>query len=302
MATLRDHFEAALQTTFPHLVINGRASPRLPHTSNMAFVGHDRQAFFMALDMAGLYCSTGSACASGSSEPSPTLLAMQLPKSIVESSLRFSLGPTTAAEIDEALRRISQVIRGQHSLTYHPPSADSSTTIARLHFPPISAEKTRLFLEPATCQSFGKFRPPMGTGNSLILIEFGFRFERIFLPGLWAFFAGARPVIAMDGAVFSHDVFAITRHGMAVPIRSNRSPRQHPTSNKFASDNFINDAKFIVGPENRLTAATIISLVNGDPAWFSPLVLHGPSGTGKSHLARASLNRDPTLFTPLLMN
>jgi cysteine desulfurase len=111
MATLRDQFEAALQTTFPHLVVNGHAAQRLSHTSNIAFVGHDRQALFMTLDMAGLCCSTGSACASGSSEPSPTLLAMQLPKSVVESSLRFSLGPsTTAAEIDEAVRRISRAI------------------------------------------------------------------------------------------------------------------------------------------------------------------------------------------------
>jgi cysteine desulfurase len=114
LSALRDHFEAALQTAFPHLEVNGGKASRLPHTSNIAFVGHDRQALFMALDMTGLFCSTGSACASGSSEPSPTLLAMQLPKSIVESSLRFSLGPTTtAAEIDEAVRRISQVIQGQ---------------------------------------------------------------------------------------------------------------------------------------------------------------------------------------------
>ncbi len=114
LAALRDHFETELQTTFPQLAVNGGTAPRLPHTSNIAFVGHDRQAVFMALDMAGLCCSTGSACASGSSEPSPTLLAMNLSKTIVESSLRFSLGPTTTdAEIDEALRRISQVLHGQ---------------------------------------------------------------------------------------------------------------------------------------------------------------------------------------------
>ena len=58
-------------------VIGGGAE-RLPHTSNIAFVGLDRQALFMALDQAGVACSTGSACASGSSEPSPVLVAMGL--------------------------------------------------------------------------------------------------------------------------------------------------------------------------------------------------------------------------------
>ena len=67
----------------------------------------------MALDMAGVACSTGSACASGSSEPSPVLLAMGLPREIVDSSLRFSLGAdTTESEIDEAGQRISRVVRG----------------------------------------------------------------------------------------------------------------------------------------------------------------------------------------------
>lgn len=114
MATLRDRFEAALRSAYPKCVINGAAAPRLPHTSNIAFVGYDRQALFMALDIAGVCCSTGSACASGSSEPSPTLLAMNLPKEIVNSSLRFSLGTTTTPdEIDEAVRRISSLVAGR---------------------------------------------------------------------------------------------------------------------------------------------------------------------------------------------
>jgi cysteine desulfurase len=64
----------------------------------------------MALDMAGVACSTGSACASGSSEPSPVLTAMGCSKEILASSLRFSLGATTTlAEIDEAIGRILNV-------------------------------------------------------------------------------------------------------------------------------------------------------------------------------------------------
>ena len=111
MRKLRDSFESAVLRTMPRAVINGGNSPRLPHTSNVAFLGHDRQALFMALDLAGVCCSTGSACASGSSEPSPTLLAMNLPREIIDSSLRFSLGSTTTTdEIDEAVRRIQAVL------------------------------------------------------------------------------------------------------------------------------------------------------------------------------------------------
>jgi cysteine desulfurase len=109
--SLRSRLESALRDLFPSAIINGKNAPRLPNTSNAAFVGHDRQALFMALDLAGICCSTGSACASGSSEPSPTLLAMNLPRSVIESSLRFSLGATTTGdEIDEALRWIKAVL------------------------------------------------------------------------------------------------------------------------------------------------------------------------------------------------
>jgi chromosomal replication initiator protein len=97
----------------------------------------------------------------------------------------------------------------------------------------------------------------------------------------------------MDGAVFSHDVFAITRHGTAAPIRAAIiSLDDGPNSNKSPRTNHT-DADFIVGPENRLTAATILSLLNGEPAWFSPLVLYGPSGTGKSHLASCVAESQP---------
>jgi cysteine desulfurase len=62
---------------------------------------------FLALDQAGVACSTGSACASGSSETSPVLVAMGCEQAVLESSLRFSLGATTTAdEVDEAARRI----------------------------------------------------------------------------------------------------------------------------------------------------------------------------------------------------
>jgi len=105
---LRDRLEARLQEGYDRpVVVNGAGALRLPHTSNLALVGQNRQALVMALDLAGVACSTGSACASGSSEPSRTLLAMDCDTDVLAASVRFSLGaPTTVAEIDEAAARI----------------------------------------------------------------------------------------------------------------------------------------------------------------------------------------------------
>jgi cysteine desulfurase len=107
MRTLRDRFEKLILEGWPRAVVIGGNADRLPHTSQIAFVGLDRQVLFIALDQAGVACSAGSACASGSSETSPALLAMGCEDAILTSALRFSLGATTtAANIDEAARRI----------------------------------------------------------------------------------------------------------------------------------------------------------------------------------------------------
>jgi cysteine desulfurase len=107
LASMRDQFEAAILRERPEAVVVGADAPRLPHTSNIAFVGLDRQALQMALDLAGVACSTGSACASGSSEPSPILVAMGLGGAVARGSIRFSLGAlSTPAEVDQAARRI----------------------------------------------------------------------------------------------------------------------------------------------------------------------------------------------------
>jgi cysteine desulfurase len=114
IAKLRDQFEAtlcregALTTCRP--VVIGASAPRLPTTSNIAFVGLDRQQLFLALDQAGVACSTGSACASGSSDASPVHIAMGLDPSVISSALRFSFGvQTTAEQAAEAARRIIQI-------------------------------------------------------------------------------------------------------------------------------------------------------------------------------------------------
>jgi cysteine desulfurase len=111
MRDLRDDFECVLRKNLPTIVIIGEDVPRLPHTSCISFPPLDRQALVMALDLAGVACSTGSACASGSSEPSPTLVAMGLPTAVVNSAIRFSLGAfTTAAEVHSAAERIIKTV------------------------------------------------------------------------------------------------------------------------------------------------------------------------------------------------
>jgi cysteine desulfurase len=120
LTKLRDDFERAIRAGWPAAVVIGAESPRLPHTSNIAFIGLDRQALFIVLDQAGVACSTGSACASGSSEPSSTHLAMGLDRAVSGSALRFSLGVgTTAAEIDEAGRRILKICNDLGSKNLH---------------------------------------------------------------------------------------------------------------------------------------------------------------------------------------
>jgi len=113
LKNLRDRLESGLAAGYwGQIVVNGSAVARLPHTSNLAFLGIERQALLMALDLAGVACSSGSACASGSSEPSAVLAAMGATKAVLDSSLRFSLGATTThEEIDDAIARILDVCR-----------------------------------------------------------------------------------------------------------------------------------------------------------------------------------------------
>ncbi|TWT89081.1 Cysteine desulfurase [Pseudobythopirellula maris] len=112
MRGLRDRFESLVTAADPQAVVVGAGAARLPHVANIAFVGLDRQVMHMALDREAIACSTGSACASGSSEPSPVLTAMGVDNRVVGGSLRFSLGAlTTEREVDEAARRISLVCK-----------------------------------------------------------------------------------------------------------------------------------------------------------------------------------------------
>ena len=112
---LRDRLESGLIAALgPERVVrNGPADEahRLPQTLNLGFPGLDGDALLMQLDLSGIAASLGSACASGSPRPSPTLVAMRVPDDRLRSSVRFSFGATTTeAEIETALARIIAVV------------------------------------------------------------------------------------------------------------------------------------------------------------------------------------------------
>ena len=108
---LRDRLERALLEKIPASRINGNPEHRVPNTISVTFPGAGGEALVIALDLQGIECSTGAACSSGAVEPSHVLTAIGLSDDNARSTLRISLGrPTTAAEIDEAIRIIPEVV------------------------------------------------------------------------------------------------------------------------------------------------------------------------------------------------
>ncbi|HTI49887.1 MAG TPA: cysteine desulfurase family protein [Planctomycetaceae bacterium] len=108
---LRDRLEQGLVDLCRPVVINGSRQRRLPNTLNVAFPGIDGEALLVALDLAGIACSLGSTCASGSAEPAPVLIAMNRSPDVLRSSIRFSVGiDNTDDEIDQAVRIIARAV------------------------------------------------------------------------------------------------------------------------------------------------------------------------------------------------
>jgi len=111
LTTLRDRLQSELSQRCSPVVINSGHAPRLPNTLNIAFPGLDGEALLVALDLAGVCCSLGSTCASGSMEPAAFLVAMGCPPQVYRASVRFSVSiENTAAEIEDAIERIARVV------------------------------------------------------------------------------------------------------------------------------------------------------------------------------------------------
>jgi cysteine desulfurase len=110
LSTLRDRFEQGLDAV-DDVRVHCQSSPRLPNTSHFAVDGVEGEALTIRLDLAGFSVSTGSACASGTVEPSASLLAMGFSAEEALSSLRVSFGLTnTTAEVDRFLAALGEQV------------------------------------------------------------------------------------------------------------------------------------------------------------------------------------------------
>jgi len=108
---LREGFLSKLRCQVPRAVLNGHPSERLPNNLNVSFPGLDAETLLLALDRAGISASSGSACTSGSIEPSHVLQAMALPEDRIGSAIRLTLGrDTTPASISQAVDTLANIV------------------------------------------------------------------------------------------------------------------------------------------------------------------------------------------------
>jgi cysteine desulfurase len=108
LAGLRDRLEAGILARVPDTGVNGSRSARIPNTTNLYFDYVEGESLVIALDLRGFAVSSGSACSSGSTEPSHVLLAIGLPQERARGSIRFSLGRSnTEAQVDALIDAVS---------------------------------------------------------------------------------------------------------------------------------------------------------------------------------------------------
>jgi cysteine desulfurase len=115
---LRQRLEQGIMTRIPAVCIQGATAARLPNTTNIAFAHVEGETLLMSLDLQGVGISTGSACSSGSLEPSHVLQAMRVPDEYLHGALRFSLGRATSAEdIDYVLSILPPIVEQARAMT-----------------------------------------------------------------------------------------------------------------------------------------------------------------------------------------
>jgi cysteine desulfurase len=117
LTALRDEFERRLLAVVPDAVINAWHAPRAPHVSNVSIPGTDSEALLMHLDLAGIACSSGSACTTGMVEPSHVLTAMGVPPELSAGALRFSFGRGNSAEdVDAVIGAFPKIVEKVRAL------------------------------------------------------------------------------------------------------------------------------------------------------------------------------------------
>ena len=108
---LRDHFEAGVQERVPEIVFNGDRERRLSHISNISFRFIEGEGLLISLDLQGVAVSTGSACSSGTLEPSPVIRALGHDEELARGAIRFSFGKDNSeAEVAYVLEVLPQVV------------------------------------------------------------------------------------------------------------------------------------------------------------------------------------------------
>ena len=128
LAPMRDRLEAGILAACPDVRVNGDKAHRLPNTLNVSFEYIEGEAIAYRLSDMGICISTGSACASGSLDPSHVIRAMGVPFTAVHGSVRFSLSRyTTDGEIDYVLEKLPPVIRGLRELSPFGPGKGPTT-------------------------------------------------------------------------------------------------------------------------------------------------------------------------------
>jgi cysteine desulfurase len=121
LAALRDRLEQRILQTVPGTAVNGDPDTRVPNTTNISFDRIEAESLLIALDLEGVAVSTGSACSSGTLEPSHVLKAMGLPAHRTQNSIRFSLGAiNTDADVDRVAAVLPGVVDKLRSLTRTP--------------------------------------------------------------------------------------------------------------------------------------------------------------------------------------
>ena len=111
VSSLRDRFISRVLHEIPYVKLNGHPQKRLPANANFSFRYIEGESLLFSLDLAGIAVSSGSACSSGSLEPSHVLLAMGLPEGLAHGSIRFSFGKdNTPAQIDYAVDKLKEIV------------------------------------------------------------------------------------------------------------------------------------------------------------------------------------------------
>ena len=118
LAALRDRLEQGILSSVPQTDVNGAREPRVPNTSNISFDRVEAESLLIALDLEGVAVSTGSACSSGTLEPSHVLKAMGLSSHRAQNSIRFSLGAAnTEEEIDRVIAVLPKIVTKLRNLS-----------------------------------------------------------------------------------------------------------------------------------------------------------------------------------------